>query len=208
MIHTRDVRKDQIILYQGEATRYIYRVIEGIVRAYTIQNNGEESIVAFYGPGDYFPVGVAYDKAPGALFYYETMTAGTLELYLTEDFTNVILKDAANELDKAAARYISAVLHINALAQASAMEKIMHVLRFLAMRFGVELNGGVYTRIDIRLTQQDIAKLCNTSRETSSIELKKLKEKDVVVERNKFYAVNLAKLNKLIGDEGIVDARL
>ena len=81
-------------------------------------------------------------------------------------------------------------------------------MRYLALRFGQQLNGQVYTRIPIKLTQQDIASLCNMSRETTNIEVAKLKHHNTLIEKNKQYSVHMGLLNKLIGDDLPTDLQL
>jgi CRP-like cAMP-binding protein len=75
------------------------------------------------------------------------------------------------------------------------------MLRYLALRFGTPLVGKAYTRIQLKLTQQDLANLCNMSRETTNIELGKLKEKKIVSEKAKLYSIDMIELNKFINDE-------
>lgn len=70
MNRDKKIRKEQIILYQGEASYGVNIIKEGVVRAYTILSSGNEVNVALYGKDDFFPVETAYDAAPATLFYY------------------------------------------------------------------------------------------------------------------------------------------
>lgn len=201
MARIRPVRKNQIILYQGEAITNMHIVRSGIVRAYSILSNGNEVIVAMFGPSDYFPVGGLYGAAPASLFYYETMSDGHIESMTVPEFVEY-LSGENDEMVRGSRRYMGALLHVNALGQATAAEQLAHTLRYLVLRFGVPLPGRVFMRIDIKLTQQDIARLCNISRETASIELGKLKNKNIITERAKLYSVNMSLLNKFLGEDG------
>lgn len=200
MSQMRTVRKRQIILYNGEATINVYVVRKGIVRAYTLLNNGAEVIIALFGPGDYFPVNFDRSKASVSLFYYETMDDGAIETYTISEFKSYI-DNLDSEDDDSNRRYLSSLLHINALVQMTTLERLSHMLRYLALRFGTPLVGKTYTRIQLKLTQQDLANLCNISRETTNIELSKLKEKKIVTEKAKLYSINMSELNKFINDE-------
>lgn len=200
MPQARNVRKKQILLYQGEATAQIFVVRTGVVRAFTTLDNGNEAIIALYGTGDYFPVITNPTQAPVALFFYEAMTDATIETMSIADFPAYLQTVEAEQFDNAR-RYLGALLHIHSLAQQTAFDKLVHTLRYLALRFGEQLQGGMYTRIQLKLTQQDIADLCTVSRETANIELSKLKAKKIVTEKGKVYAVNIAALTKLIGDD-------
>lgn len=178
----------------------MYVVKTGIVKAYSVLSNGSEVIITLFGQGDYFPLSLDADNTTVALFYYEMMCDGELERYSFDEF-NDYLQQAMSQSIKAERRYLGALLHISALAQVNAQEKLAHTMRYLALRFGEALSGGVYTRIGLKLTQQDIASLSNLSRETTNIELSKLKSLNIVVVRAKLYSVNLRMINKMIGDD-------
>ncbi len=207
MQRTRSIKKNQTIIYQGEATVTAYEITSGIIRAYTILSTGSEVNIALFGPGDYFPVEVLYESSPATLFYYETLTDAACVSGSAEELRSE-LAARPNTLASFNKRYVGALLHINALGQGTAYEKLAHTIRYLAMRFGLPLSGKGFVRIDMRLTQQDLANLANLSRETVSIELGRLKQKQAVVEKQKYYTVNTLRLNRLIGDEIVGDTQL
>lgn len=198
MSQMREVRKKQILLYRGEATVSVYVVRKGFVRAYTLLNNGAEVIVSLFGPGDYLPANFDQTKAPVSLFYYETMDDCTIERFTTNEFK--LYKEKLNS-DDDDRRHLGSLLHINALVQMTSLERLSHMLRYLGLRFGTPLVGKMYTRINLKLTQQDLANLCNMSRETTNLELTKLKDKKIITEKAKIYSVNMSQLNKFIDDE-------
>jgi CRP-like cAMP-binding protein len=200
MNHVKVARKNQILLYQGEATSTVNYIREGCVKVYTTLANGNEIIVALFGPGDYFPVGDVSSRALTSLFYHETLVDSEIESMGVDDYLEHI-KHNANLPQYYARRYQGALLHIAALVQPTAYEKLAYTMRYLGMRFGVELANKRYTRIDIKLTQKIIANLSNMSRETTSIELQKLKEQKIVLERNKYYSVDMRAITNLIGDD-------
>ncbi|PID32408.1 hypothetical protein CR970_00600 [Candidatus Saccharibacteria bacterium] len=202
MSRVRAVKRNQIVVYQGEAVSSVCRVVDGMVRAYSILSTGNEVLVALFGKGDYFPAGSLFDTTPVALFYYETMTDCTLEFLDPQTAAGGLVR-SEHEQAKNARRYIGALLHVNALGQPTASERIMHTLRYLTTRFGVTLPNKRFVRIDVKLTQHDIARLCNVSRETASIELAKLRKDNIIVQKSKMYTVNIPLLNKRIGDDGL-----
>ena len=206
MNHVRTVRGGQILLYQGEATSTVNLIRSGCVKVYTTLSNGNEVIVALFGPGDYFPVGDATAHALTSLFYHETLADSEIESMPIDDYL-AALKRNENLPQYYARRYQGALLHITALAQTTAYEKLAHTLRYLGMRFGAELANKRYTRIDIKLTQKVIANLSNMSRETTSIELQKLKQQNIIIVRNKYYSVDMRAITNLLGDDldGLAD---
>lgn len=199
----RQFKKSQIVLYQGEASSQSFRIKKGLVRAYIIHENGEEATVALFASGDIFPIGTPFSIAHVALFYYETVLDSLCESYEARELIDLLERDARQQLHRFAKRYTGALLHIASLAQNSAYNKVAHILRYLAIRFGERLPDGHHYKISLRMTQQDIAKLCNISRETASIQLGILRSHGIVSERGKHYIVHMDKLSVVTGDDGI-----
>lgn len=208
MIMQRALRSKQIIFYQGEAALQTYRVKKGLVRAYIIHDNGEEATVAYFGPDDIFPVASSFDIAPVTLFYYETATQTEVDVMNRTDFDHYISEFGADELRRFASRYVSALLHITSLTQTTARAKLASTMRYLAIRYGEKAIDPARIKISIKLTQQDIARLCNASRETMSIELGKLKDEGVLLVKEKHYIVHLQRLNAIISDDQAPDITL
>lgn len=208
MILKRTLRGGQIIFYQGEAAIQTFRVTSGLVRGYIIHDNGEEATIAYFGPDDIFPVASSFDIAPVTLFYYETVGETSVEVMKPVDFTNYIDRAPKEELKRFARRYVGALLHISALTQTSAKAKLVHTLRYLAIRFGVTGVDKSYIKIPIKLTQQDLARLCSASRETVSLELTHLKKDRVVIVKEKLYVVHLERLNSLMNEDQIPNIHL
>lgn len=177
---------------------------EGAVKAYTILANGSKVIVALYGPGDHFPASFDNQKVAISMFYYETLCDSSVTSYNPDEPQDAVelLQTIETNLPQL---YAYSLLHTYALVQMDSPTKLVHILRYLSMKFGTALVSKYYTKIALRLTQQDISELCNMSRETTNIELTKLKQKGTLLERSKYYSVHLAKLNALIGDDIDVD---
>lgn len=197
----RHFKKMQTVLYQGETPQQAFRITKGLVRAYIIHENGEEATIAFFGPHDVFPIAAPYSITPIALFYYETVVDTTCESYEGPELIDELDRDARQELKRFARRYAGALLHVAALAQNTARLKVAHTLRYLTLRFGEQLPDGQHTKINLRLTQHDIARLCTISRETANVELGTLRLDGVISERAKKYIVHRQKLAAITGDD-------
>lgn len=208
MIIERTIRAGQTIFYQGEATARVHRIVDGLVRAYVIHDNGEEATIAYFGPHDTFPLTTAYDISSATLFYYETVIDSVVQVMTAAELHTMIAQDYPEEIGRFATRYVGALLHVSALTQPTARLKLAHTLRYLAIRFGEKTAIGNRIKIRLKLTQHDLAKLCNLSRETVSIELGSLKTDEVIIVKEKFYFVHIAKLNQFINEESEAPIRL
>ncbi len=208
MIIKRTLRPGQIVFYQGEAALQTFRVTKGLVRAYIIHENGEEATIAYFGPDDLFPIASTFDIAPVTLFYYETVTETSVDVMHRQDLEIYLQAHPTEEIHRFAGRYVVALLHVTALTQTTARAKLAHTLRYLAIRFGERSLDKTKLRIPIKLTQQDVARLCNASRETMSIELGRLKDEGIIAVIEKQYIVHFKKLNDLISDDTAPDIQL
>jgi CRP-like cAMP-binding protein len=208
MILKRTLRPGQIVFYQGEAALQTFRVTAGLVRAYIIHDSGEEATIAYFGPDDLFPIASTFDIAPVTLFYYETVAETTVDVMNRQDIDDYLQAHPVEEVHRFAGRYVGALLHVTALTQTTARAKLAHTLRYLALRFGERSLDKTRYRIPIKLTQQDVARLCNASRETMSIELGRLKNEGVIAVKEKHYIVHFQKLNALISDDATPEIQL
>lgn len=199
----RKFKKGRPVFYQGEVPRTAYIIKSGVVRVYGINTNGEERIVTFFVPGDLLPVGWMFNKSPVSLYYYDAVTDCDLIAISKDDFTaalqaNTRLKDEL--LNQYMTHFIGSTMHIYALEHARAQEKLVRLLQYLVMRFGIEKQPGHYL-VDLRLTHQDLACMVGLSRETAALEMGKLKKKGVIDYESFTYSVNMPKLLKAAGGD-------
>lgn len=173
---------------------------QGVVRAYSILGNGNEVNVALFGSDDYFPAGIFGGQVPVAVFYYEAMTDVEVEVKAVDEVLKSLVANPA-EFEKMGRRYLGALIHIQALGQDTASAKIAQTLKYLALRFGGPADQDGYRLLPMDLTQLDLARLANISRETASHELTHLKSHDAIRQQAKKYLIHIGRLNHLTGDE-------
>ena len=66
-------RKGSSLYFQGEVPRYAVIILDGVVKAYTISREGNETIVHLYGKGSILPLAWVNSQSPTALFNYEAV---------------------------------------------------------------------------------------------------------------------------------------
>jgi CRP-like cAMP-binding protein len=202
-LHTlRTFKKGSIIIYQGEVSKDVYAIDEGIVKAYSINNQGDERIISFYSNGEIFPAPWSLSASATAPYYYETISDTTLHVIPQVDFKRSA-KKSTDFMTEVADYYVAsmndAMMRINGLEQAKANEKLVFTLLYLVQRHGKLLGGELY-RINLSLTQQMIASMLGLTRETTANELLKLKREKVLSYRSQRYIVDRAKLLHSIGE--------
>jgi CRP/FNR family transcriptional regulator, anaerobic regulatory protein len=200
---TKRFKKGEIILVQGEVPECAYVVKSGIVKSYNLTLSGEEKPIGFDVQDDLFPVAWVYGKVEHVQFYYEAFTEVELHCVPTEEIRKYLaahIKAQSYTLDRLVDRYVNMQLRINALEQSKASLKVLNTIHFLCLRFGTEVKTNVI-RIELPLTQQDLANFIGLTRETTGIELKKLQDNGILNRKKQFMIVKTDKLNELLDED-------
>ena len=204
---TKKFSQGNILIYQGEVPRSAYIVKSGIVKLYNITAQGDERIAAFKLPGDMFPTTWSFKKASSAFYYYEAQTDGEMYLMTREAFDNFINENPAAMAHVAnhyLGSYAGSLMRITALEQPKASDKVLYTLYYLVQCYGEEVKPGSI-KIGIQLTQQMVADLIGLTRETTAVELVKLKKRGILKYKGREYTVDREKLIQSIGEDNFKD---
>lgn len=204
-------KKGEMILFQGEAPKFSYVVKRGIIKTYNLSSQGDEQLMHLNTAFDIFPFAWLMGQGPSALYYYEALTDCELYCMPREQYLNFIKNDPVvlyQELEKSARRDVSETLRLNALLQPKASAKLINTLYYLAKTHGTVLKNK-HVRLDIILTQQDLANLTGLTRETVAIELNNLKRQGVINYRpHSPYELDITKTKKRLADQFLAEAKL
>lgn len=200
---SRQYAKRRTILFQGEIPRGLMIIQSGIVKAYGITASGDQRTVTLLSAGDIFPVEWAFDKSHVSLYYYEAVTDCVALSVAKSDFVaaleaNAALKD--HVFQTYMAHYTSATMHIYALEHSHAQDKLVYILQYLVARFGEKQKNGL-TKVKLRLSHQDIAEMVGLTRETTAVELHRLKERGLIKYQRFSYYVNVPQIVQATGSD-------
>lgn len=195
--------KGEIILVQDEIPATGFVIKEGVVKTYNLTSQGEEKPISFDVEDEVFPVAWVFSKLRGAQYFYEAFT--DCEVYCIQreafiDFLQQNPKPLFDLFSDFVGHNLNHQMRINALEQSKASSKVLHTIHFLALRFGTDIKEN-NVRIPLPLTQQDLANYMGLTRETTSVELKKLQTKGIINYRNQMYTVRTDKLNDLLDED-------
>lgn len=207
---SRHISKKRTIFYQGEVPRAVYVIRSGLVRLYNITNEGEEKTIGYEGPGSAMPSAWLFGMSPVTLYYYDAVNEVILHAIPRDTFRDKLDTDTHFSkalLQQYASLYVGSTMHINAIEQSRAQDKIVRILQYLVHRFGTQLSGDTY-QLGIQFTHQDIANLIGSTRETVAIEFGKLTKKGYVSKKDRHYHVNLSILQQRIGEDEYQDLSL
>lgn len=199
----RQFSKHRTILFQGEIPRSLMVVMSGIVKVYGITTTGDQRTVTLLSPGDIFPVEWAFDRSRVSLYYYEATTDCSILAVKKTDFIALLEKDTELKdhiFQTYMAHYTSATMHIYALEHSHAQDKLVYILQYLVARFGEKQDDGL-TRINLRLSHQDIAEMVGLTRETTAVELHRLKDKGLIDYQRFSYYVNVPLIIQATGSD-------
>jgi CRP-like cAMP-binding protein len=193
--------KGQII--QSTDDRRVFNLIEsGYVKRYLIANDGSLGVQVLYGPGDVFPITLAFsvifdqtvNESPET-YYYEAVTP--VEIYTVDEAT---LKEAIDknpifykDLLSISGKRLHSTLHgLENLTLSNSYRRVAHEILYLAQRFGVKKASGI--AVPIPLTHQDLADILSLTRETVSTCMVQLREKKLITTDKNIIVKDMEKL--------------
>lgn len=200
---TKRFKKGEIILVQGEVPECTYIVKDGIIKTYNLTSQGEEKPIGFDLPGEAFPISWIFRRAERVQYYYEAFSDAEVYCIPVKDYLEHLKihpTDLMSQLESFVSRYMCNQMRINALEQSKATPKVVNTLHYLCLRYGHDLRKDV-VKIQLPLTQQDLANFIGLTRETTGIELKKLHRNGVLTYRKQSYVVHTDKLNELLDED-------
>lgn len=196
-------KKGTTILLKNDTPMGVYIIESGLVKTYTINSDGDERLVSIDRKDESFPIGYAMGLIEKSQYFYEAFTKCSVRIVPREEF----LKHLNNNIEsmyrqqiRITALLLSTLSRVNALEQSSAGDKIAFTLLYMASRVGVVLRP-YSTRLTISVTQQEIANSLGLTRETTSIELKKLETKQLIEHSRKKYVLYMERLNEYLSEE-------
>lgn len=205
----RTIKKRTILLYQGEVPRQAYIVQRGMVKVYRLGRNGDEQIIGFRMPGDLFPETWLFGKTSSALYYYEAMD--DCEIITVERKVLLDHIDKTEGLKDELLTYFinshaSQLLQITALEQSRAADKLLLMLYYLLFRYAKQTSPGNY-ELRFHLTHTTLGNLIGLTRETTSVELGKLRRKGVVTYSGNQFVIHREKLEHFLAKESFNDVQ-
>lgn len=194
-VGSQTFQRDEIIFHQGSIGSTLYIIVGGQVRIYTTSEAGQELTVTLFRDGDFFGEMALLDGQPRAASAEAMCRTTTLTLHRAAFLhtINACPPIAASVLEVMAARIRQANAAAEQLANMSASQRVVRQLLSLAARYGIA-DGGVI-RIDVHLTQDDLASLSGTTRETVNRVLGHLRDQGLIrVERARVSVLDLDQL--------------
>ncbi len=193
----------QTIFFQGDPGDALYIIESGQVRIYVHGEDGQEVSVVLYGPGDLFGELSLLDRQPRSATA-TAMEDTALLVMSADDFYRHLRSShqlALNLMLALSTRLRETTEAVESLATLDVTRRLIKKLLYLARRQGTPTEDGI--RIRGRLTQQSLASLISTSRESTNRALRALTRKGLVdVRHGRIVLLKPQELERLIAAEG------
>lgn len=201
-------KQGEIVIRADDNPSGVFYLKEGIVKEYAISKKGEELVVNVFKPISFFPMSWAINNTPNE-YFYEAMT--DLDLYRAPKEEAIkfiksnqdILYDLISRVYKGADGILTRMTYLmsgNAYARLIA-ELIIHAKRFGRHQTEPPLGEQETEKIELKISEKDLAGQSGMTRETVSREMKVLKNKGLVTfSRNTLTILDLKKLEEELSE--------
>jgi CRP/FNR family transcriptional regulator, cyclic AMP receptor protein len=196
-VGSQSFERGETIFHQGSHGRILYIIVSGQVRIYTISEGGQELTLTICKEGDFLGELALLDGLPRSASAQAMRSTTALMLHRAAFLHTIEACPlvAAAVLEAMAARLRQTTAYAGQLSSLSAPRRVVRQLLSLASQHGVV--EGSETRIDLRLTQDDLASLSGTTRETVNRVLGLLRDQRLIrAERAQISILNISQLER------------
>jgi CRP/FNR family cyclic AMP-dependent transcriptional regulator len=193
------LKRGQVIIRPNEDLNSIIYLKTGVVKMYTLSEEGDELTLHLFTARSFFPMMLRLSGKTNA-YYYEAVEDSQGMIAPTEEVLKW-LKSEPEVLFDLTSRFSSAIMglltRIEGMAFQDAFAKMVSLIIYLAEKFGEDREGVVH--ITLILNHQDIASWLSIRRETASRQLEKLQKTGLIQVKDQHIIIpNLSKLKDVI----------
>ena len=199
--HYTTVRYDkgERILREYDSPSGVFYLKKGVVRIYLISEEGNELTALLHSPHSILPLRWAMTGLPN-IYNYQAMNA--VEMYRApKDAFQEFLKKNPEACFQVAQQLVqdgsALVYRMQHIVFGNAHSKVASVVLTAAKRFSIQNDKEKGVTVEVPLTHQQIADSAGITRETASLEMKKLKEEGLISYKGRSLVVhNMEALSK------------
>lgn len=183
-------KKGEIFLRPEDEPKGIFYLAKGYVRVYSISSDGEELTLIIFKPDDFFPLIWALNGGDNN-YYLEAITTVELGCAPKEDFLEFLNKNPKIILEltsRILTRMEGLLTRMEYLVFGNAYSKVVSIIAICAERFGEVKDGQIV--IQFPLPHRMIANFVGITRETASLEVKKLERTGLIAHKGRFLVIN------------------
>lgn len=195
-------KKGQVIIRPEDKIENIYFIEKGYVKFYYVSEEGKELTFLIYKPGYLFPILYTF-FGQKTRYYFEALTPVVLRRVPREIFTNLVSTDNSISLlinKEIILRLQGLLSKMEYLSLGSAHQNVAFAILICAQEFGKKKNKSIV--LNLPLAHKDIASMVGLTRETVSVEMKRLEKEGLILyKRNQITIKNVDKFRDKDGVE-------
>jgi CRP/FNR family cyclic AMP-dependent transcriptional regulator len=195
----RTFRAGEAIFHRDDPGQVLYIIKEGRVRIRLTSAEGQEVALAVFGPGDSFGEMAILDSQPRSA---DAIAIDKVEVFTLQrqDFVNVVRAHpeiAVSVMKTLSERIRQANQMVEDLIFLDVYGRVAKKLLDLSKEYGVETDDGI--KIDLRITQQELASMVGASRESVNKVMGYFTDKSYIsTDKHKITILRIADLQKRI----------
>lgn len=177
---TQHFQRGEPIFHQGSMGSMLYLITEGQVRIFTVSEGGQELSVTIFRQGEFFGELALLDGLPRSASAVAMHRTTALLLHRAA-FLRAVADHpqlAVSVLEALALRLRQSTSHADMLGTSSASQRVIRQILIFAERYGGQEHSA--NGIELRLTQDDLASLAGTTRETVNRVLATLRDQRLI----------------------------
>lgn len=198
-LNRRFYHKGQTILHQGDTGDSLFVIVSGRVRIYILSPEGHELSFWIYDEGDFFGEMALLTGEPRSACAEAMQPTEVLVLH-RQAFRDYLLSNplaAIHTIEALSKRLRRTTESAEGLFSLNVTQRIARKLLELMDRFGVPQEDGVL--IDLNLSQEAMATLVGTTRESANRALRNLRDEGIVeVTRSRIRVIHPEKLEDML----------
>lgn len=190
-------KKRDLVFNAQDMSSSIFYVKSGYMRVYRITEQGEELTLTILKPADFFPLTYGINNIRN-IYYIEAITKSELWKAPQEQFLEFIkanpdvLYDLTNRI---MVKFDGVFARMEYMVFSSAYIKVATTLLICAKKFGEQYGDDMI--VQVPLTHRDISTLVGITRETTSLEIKRLEKLGYLGKTGKLFVIkNMKRLEE------------
>lgn len=186
---SKTLRSGQELLQPGQALSQVYFLEQGYVRQYVVSEDGVELTHHLYKPGSFFPLLLSLNHTDNR-FYFEAFTEVTMRVAPISEVVGFLKEhpDLLVDLNRRLLAGLNGLLHrIETITFGTAQTRVANGLLFMVRHFGQKIDDHIV--ITQPFTHKNLSHLIGLTRETTSLELEKLVQKQIIDRQQGNYVI-------------------
>lgn len=188
--------KGDVLLSRGEVSDRLLIIKQGFIKVGSVNNDGSERLLWIAGSYDMVPTEQLFSFRGALQFFYIALSDGSVYIikkstFLTHAYnTPKLMHEIAQSMSQ---NYDDLLMRVDSIDQSHARDKLIGTLLYLGRRFSSASDVNL-CQVGLRLTHTDFSSMVGTTRETISVELKRLMNERVISYNRNDFMLHMDKL--------------